>query len=232
MIVLSCSDSRVPPEKIFDQGLGQIFAVRTVGHVLNSDAIASIEHAVENLKAKVLVVMGHDSCGAIKSALTITEGKSAGSANLDSLLSKIRPSVSKFRSVASDDKTLEGPVKAHVTSTLKDLLSRSKIVRDAVDNNQLVVAQGIYHLASGRVDFWSVGQPIVVIDKSSERTPSSTKEKSDKPKKAEEVKKEEPKKEEVKKTEEKKKETDFLAKTSTETKKEEVKKDETKKEEY
>lgn len=164
VIVLSCSDSRVPPEKIFDQGLGKIFTVRLAGHVLNADAIASIEYAVEHLGSKALVIMGHDSCGAVKAALTTPNGKSTGSPNLDSLIAKIKPGISAFKTVSPDDKTIEGPVKANVTATVKDLVKRSKIIREAIENQKLLLAQGIYHLASGEVEFWSLGQPIIILD--------------------------------------------------------------------
>lgn len=163
VIVLSCSDSRVPPEKIFDQGLGQIFAVRLAGHVLNAEAIASIEYAVEHLHSKALVVMGHDSCGAVKAALTTPPGKSAGSASLDSLIAKIRPGIAAFKNISPDDKTLEGPVKANVLATVKELIKKSKIVREALEKNELLLAQGIYHLSSGEVEFWSLGQPVVIM---------------------------------------------------------------------
>ncbi|OYZ12995.1 MAG: hypothetical protein B7Y39_18445 [Bdellovibrio sp. 28-41-41] len=151
VIVVSCSDSRVPPEKIFDQGLGQVFTIRLAGHVLNSDAIASIEYALDHLGAKTLVIMGHDSCGAVKAALITLANTSTGSPHLDSLLSKIRPAVSAFKNISSEDKTIEGPVKANVTATVKDLVKRSKIVREFIENDRLLIAQGIYHLGSGLV---------------------------------------------------------------------------------
>lgn len=166
VIVLSCSDSRVPPEKVFDQGLGQVFTVRLAGHVLNAEAIASIEYAIEHLGAKALVVMGHDSCGAVKAALTTPDGKSAGSPSLDSLIAKIKPGISAFKNISPDDKTLEGPVKANVTATVKELIKKSKIVREALELNHLLLAQGIYHLASGEVEFWSLGQPVVIFNDS------------------------------------------------------------------
>lgn len=177
--MLSCSDSRVPPEKIFDEGPGKIFTIRLAGHVVNSDAIGSIEYALEHLGSKVLVVMGHDSCGAVKAALTTPEGKSTGSPHIDSLIAKIRPAISGFKSIPAEDKTLEGPVKANVTATVKDLIKRSKIIREFIESDRLLIAQGIYHLASGQVDFWSVGQPIIVMKELEElgvyRAPASHK---------------------------------------------------------
>lgn len=163
VIVLSCSDSRVPPEKVFDQGLGQIFTIRLAGHTITADSIASIEYAIEHLGSKVLVVMGHDSCGAVKAALTTPPGKSAGSPSLDSLIAKIRPGIASFK-VSPNDKTLEGPVKANVTAAVKELVKKSNIVREALESNELLLAQAIYHLASGEVEFWSLGQPIVILE--------------------------------------------------------------------
>lgn len=165
VIVLSCSDSRVPPEKVLDQGLGQIFTVRLAGHIITADSIASIEYAIEHLGSKVLVVMGHESCGAVKAALTVPPGKSAGSPSLDSLIAKIRPGIAAFK-ISPNDKTLEGPVKANVTAAVKELVKKSKIVREALEANHLLLAQAIYHLASGEVEFWSLGQPIVILEAS------------------------------------------------------------------
>ncbi len=90
-IVLSCSDSRVPPELIFDQGLGDLFTIRVAGNVLGSAQVASIEYAVEHLGAKLILVMGHESCGAIKAALEPVSKKGSGSTDLDWLVGSIRP---------------------------------------------------------------------------------------------------------------------------------------------
>lgn len=157
-IVLSCSDSRVPPEEIFDQGLGDIFSIRLAGNVLSSDAIASIEYAVEHLGTGLLVVMGHESCGAVKAALDTKPGSSAGSKSLDELVAKIRPHVyESFRTDSSGDSHLRAPVKANVQFVAKDLLQRSKIVQEAVAQKRLILAQAIYSLSTGRVEFWNVG---------------------------------------------------------------------------
>lgn len=178
VIVLSCSDSRVPPEVIFDQGLGQIFTIRLAGHVINADAIGSIEYAVEHLGSKALVIMGHDSCGAVKATLTTPPGKSAGSSSLDSLIAKIRPGIASFKNISPDDKTLEGPVKANVTATARELIKKSKIIRNALEENHLLLAQGIYHLGSGEVEFWSIGQPLIFMDGKKSSSKSSKKNRS------------------------------------------------------
>lgn len=155
-IVLSCSDSRVPPEIVFDQGLGQVFTIRTAGHVLDAPSIASIEYALEHLGATLIVVMGHESCGAVKAALGTPVGKSAGSPSLDALVAAIRPAIAG-RAPASDDRKLREPVKANTSATARALVEKSKIIRDRVNSGKLMIAQAIYGLESGKVEFWDVG---------------------------------------------------------------------------
>jgi carbonic anhydrase len=176
-IVLSCSDSRVPPEVIFDQGLGDIFTVRVAGNVVTPEATASIEYAIEHLGSKLIIVMGHESCGAVKAALTTPKGTTAGSADLDLLLGLIRPNLDAYRSLASTDKTLRDPVKANVKSVVKSLIARSKIIREALKSEKVLIAHGIYGLASGKVEFWDVGQQSYFADQFKEeekpRTPAA-----------------------------------------------------------
>jgi carbonic anhydrase len=155
-IVLSCSDSRVPPELIFDQGLGQLFTVRVAGNVLDPATVASIEYAVEHLGSKLIVVMGHESCGAVKAAINTPVGQSAGSKDLDTLVAAIRPNLNgEHRSPAGEEKMLRGPVKSNVEAVTQDLMVRSKIVRTHVQNDGLVIIPAIYSLESGFVSFWN-----------------------------------------------------------------------------
>lgn len=157
-IVLSCSDSRVPPEEIFDQGLGDIFVVRVAGNVVNAENIASIEYAIEHLGAKFLLVMGHESCGAVGAAINSKQGVSSGSESLDVLVGKIRGNLSASAVAAgATDKTFRESVKENVAANLKELLNKSEIVKEAVGKKSLVLAQGIYSLKTGRVEFWDVG---------------------------------------------------------------------------
>ena len=151
-IILSCSDSRVPPEIIFGQGLGDLFVVRTAGEVADRASIASIEYAIEHLGSKLLVVMGHESCGAVKAALTVGEGASAGSPDLDYLLKQIRPDLGSSAN-AGADKFLKEPVRVHAQGVAKRLAEQSAIVKEAVEKGQLLVVSGVYQLATGKVDF-------------------------------------------------------------------------------
>jgi carbonic anhydrase len=160
-IVLSCSDSRVPPELIFDQGLGDLFTIRVAGNVLGSAQVASIEYAVEHLGAKMILVMGHESCGAVKAAIEAPAHKKLGegsSPDMDWLVGAIRP-VLKARGLASvspEDPKLRKPVMANIDSVTENLVVRSKVISDAIAKGNLKVARGIYSLETGRVDFWGM----------------------------------------------------------------------------
>lgn len=151
-IILSCSDSRVPPEQVFDQELGQLFVVRVAGNVLNADAIASIEYAVVNLGSRLIVILGHESCGAVQAALDTPAKSDAGSPSLNHLLSQIRSNLAGV--TASKDPTLRVPVMKNVSAVASELLQRSKIIQGAVNSGQVQIQQGIYDLDSGMVDFW------------------------------------------------------------------------------
>lgn len=148
-IVLSCADSRVPPEHIFDQGLGEIFTIRVAGEALDNSVIASVEYAVEHLGTKLIVVLGHTHCGAVKAALTTKNGESAGSPALDALVGDIKP-----RLPASSP---EGPVATESASNAKgvgaDLVKRSKIINNKVQAGELKIVPALYRLDGGDVDW-------------------------------------------------------------------------------
>ena len=153
-IVLSCSDSRVPPELVFDQGLGDLISIRVAGNVPSNDAIASIEYAIEHMGSKLVVILGHDSCGTIKAALLVPEGKSAGTPEIDHLLAKIRPHI---HPAGSTDPTLAVPAHDNVHATAEALIRRSSLIRTKVRSREIVLAQGVYRLGTGKVEFWDVG---------------------------------------------------------------------------
>jgi len=158
-IIVSCSDSRVPPEEVFDQGLGDIFSIRNAGNVMSLESIASIEYAIEHLGARFLVVMGHESCGAVGAAVASVPGKTNGSPSLDDLVRGIRKNLSSESvAAAAGDKTMRQGVKENVRASLADLLKKSAIVREAVASKGLVLGQAIYSLKTGRVEFWDVGK--------------------------------------------------------------------------
>ena len=151
-IILSCSDSRVPPELVFDQKLGEVFVVRTAGESLDSNAIGSIEYAVAHLGARNIVVMGHSQCGAVKAALSTMNGGDAGSPHLNKMVADLHPRLKNFdRAPASTNYVRESW--ANVSGVAQDLLSRSSIIANAVQNGTVKIREGLYHLEDGRVDF-------------------------------------------------------------------------------
>ncbi len=151
-IVLSCSDSRVPPEVVFDQKLGELFVVRTAGEALDNSAIASIEYAAEHLGARLIVVMGHTSCGAVKAALGTLDGADAGSPALNSLVRDIHPRIASFKGKAPS-KDVKTESWANTRGVAKDLMERSKIIREKVTGGEMMIKSALYNLDHGNVDF-------------------------------------------------------------------------------
>lgn len=143
-IVLSCADSRVVPELAFDTGLGEIFTVRVAGNVANTSSIASIEYAVAHLGTKVIVVMGHESCGAVTAAIA---GGNNGY-NLNHLLSHIAPAIDQ-----SESNEVNTVVKTNAQVTGEELITRSPIIAEAVNSGKVKIAPAYYNLDSGKVDF-------------------------------------------------------------------------------
>jgi carbonic anhydrase len=143
-IVLSCADSRVVPELAFDTGLGELFVCRVAGNVANTSSIASIEYAVAHLKTPVIVVMGHEACGAVTAAVA---GGDNGY-NLNHLLSHVTPALA-----ASGDAPLADVVKKNAQLNAEALTTRSSILKGAVDSGALKIVSAYYELGSGRVQF-------------------------------------------------------------------------------
>lgn len=151
-IVLSCSDSRTPPEVVFDQKLGEIFVIRTAGEALDFSAIASIEYALEHLGSNLILVMGHESCGAVKAAHATLDGSDAGSPWLNSLVHDLQPHLKSFAGKPlSKGGLVEGW--ANTEGVAKDLVTRSQIVRDALNSGEVKIQTALYHLDSGVVEF-------------------------------------------------------------------------------
>lgn len=151
VIVLSCADSRVPPELVFDQGFGDLFVVRAAGQVLDHATVASVEYAIEHLDVPLIVVLGHQACGAVKAALTVAPA-AAGSDDLNFLVDAIRPGVA--HAPQASDRLLDGAVRANVDAVVEGLLKRSAIVREHTQGGRLTVIPAIYLLKSGAVQMW------------------------------------------------------------------------------
>lgn len=144
-IVLSCADSRVVPELAFDSGIGELFVVRVAGNLANTSSIASIEYAVAHLGSKVIVVLGHESCGAVTAAIN---GGDNGY-NLNHLLSHITPAIA----ASPDGAPVNDVVKTNAKLNGEELVNRSSIIGGAVAKGDVKIVSGYYNLGSGKVDF-------------------------------------------------------------------------------
>ncbi|AUN98108.1 carbonic anhydrase [Bacteriovorax stolpii] len=151
-IVLSCSDSRVPPEVLFDQKLGEIFVIRTAGQAIDSSVLASIEYAVSHLGTNLIVVMGHESCGAVKAALSTLNGGDAGSPSLNKLVGDIHPRLKRFSRLPASANVVDESW-SNVEGVAADLTTRSEIIQSAVESGELHIEKALYHLGSGVVDW-------------------------------------------------------------------------------
>ena len=149
--VLSCADSRVPPEVIFHTGLGDLFVVRAAGHVSDRSVLASLEYGAEHLHTPLLVVMGHESCGAVKAAID-TPASASLSPNLDYLLKSIRPAVARSANQPAEVR-LRAAILANVEETINQLLDTSQMLKRMAESQRLVIVGAYYELASGRVYF-------------------------------------------------------------------------------
>ena len=144
VIILSCADSRVVPELAFDAGLGELFVIRVAGNVANTSTVASIEYAVAHLGVNLIVVLGHESCGAVTAAIA---GGDNGN-NLNHLLEHVNPAIE-----ASDDKSVNTIVKINAKLTCNEIINKSTIISDAMKNREIKFVPGFYNLGSGKVDF-------------------------------------------------------------------------------
>jgi carbonic anhydrase len=144
--VLSCSDSRVPPELVFDAGLGDLFVVRTAGEDDDPISIGSLEYAVEHLGSTVVVVMGHQRCGAVTAACSA--GKSE-SVNLDAVVNPITSSCSKIDSAKPE--SLDLAIRDHVHRVAQEILAKSELLRKSSAEGKLTVIEAYYSLDTGEV---------------------------------------------------------------------------------
>ncbi len=148
VIILSCSDSRVPPELIFDQGLGDIFEIRNAGNVLNPHVIGSIEYAVMHCGVKLIVIMGHQDCGAINATLSGISETEYIKALEDSIQPAIENCKAKGLEINSDN-----VVKAHVMQDIEELLEQDHELVKYMKEHDVKIIPAYYHLDSGKVEF-------------------------------------------------------------------------------
>ena len=149
-VVLACVDSRVPPEIVFDRGLGDMLVIRTAGHVVDQAALGSIEFGVGVLKSPLLVVLGHESCGAVQASITAVDEQSPLPGAIQSLAEAIKPAVEKTRG-SKGDRTAE-TIDANVHHVMEQL-KQSDIIRQALESGALEIVGGVYDLDTGKVHF-------------------------------------------------------------------------------
>ncbi len=145
-VVLGCADSRVAPELIFDQGLGDLFVLRVAGNVTDPALLGSIEYALAELKAPLIVVLGHTECGAVKAALA---GKPLPG-NLGRLIERVH--VGKPPAEAGAD-ALPAALWANAVHSAQELTARSPVIKEFVDRGRVRIAVGVYSLKTGRVEW-------------------------------------------------------------------------------
>ena len=147
-VIVSCSDSRVPPEIVFDQGLGDLFIVRVAGNVINDEGLGSIEYAVDHLGSHLILVLGHQRCGAVQAAKETIAAKGKAPGHIESLVTAIKPAVE-----ATAKKDLDATIKANVNHVVDELRSSTPILKTKVDSGQVQVIGGYYSLDTGAVTF-------------------------------------------------------------------------------
>jgi carbonic anhydrase len=149
-VVFGCADSRVAAEIIFDQGLGDMFVVRTAGHVIDSAVLGSLEYAVSILNVPLIVVLGHDSCGAVKATLDTLDGGAVPGGYVRDVVERVTPSILLGR---RDGLTRVDEFEArHVIETGSQIMARSTAISERVNGGTLAIAGLTYHLADGKVN--------------------------------------------------------------------------------
>ena len=152
-MILSCVDSRIPVEDVFDRGIGDIFVARVAGNFENTDILGSMEFATKVSGAKVILVMGHEDCGAIKAAID-----QAKLGNITEMLENIKPAVESL-SDYEGDQTSANPefvhlvAKTNVRLTMVDIRKRSAIIKGMEDQGQLAIAGALYDMKTGSIEF-------------------------------------------------------------------------------
>jgi carbonic anhydrase len=152
--ILSCIDSRTSAELIFDQGLGDVFSVRIAGNIVNTDILGSMEFACKVAGSKIIVVLGHSKCGAVKGACDHVE-----MGNLTELLAKLQPAVYQEKETLTDrtsknDYFVENVAAINVRRSVKNIIERSFILEQMIENGEIGVVGAMYNIETGKVDFY------------------------------------------------------------------------------
>ena len=153
-VILSCIDSRTSAELIFDQGLGDIFSVRIAGNIINEDILGSMEFGCKVAGSKIIVVLGHTKCGAVKGACDHVE-----MGNLTALLTKIRPAVDEETTTKENRNSnnpgfVENVATINVKRTVQSIMQRSPILKEMIENGEIGIVGGTHDITTGEVKFY------------------------------------------------------------------------------
>jgi len=153
-VILACSDSRVPVELIFDQGLGDLFVIRVAGNIVAPSQIGSVEFAAAQLGTRLVIVLGHSNCGAVEATLKeLAQDQQQRSPNLRAIVDRIRPAV---ESLMSDDVSLHDAVAANVRQSVSQLQHGSQILEEMIETDELAIVGAEYSIESGEVTFLDI----------------------------------------------------------------------------
>lgn len=157
-IILACSDSRVPTELIFDQGIGDLFVIRVAGNIVAPSQIGSIEFAAQQFRTRLVVVLGHSNCGAITATLNeLAKQASVRSPNLRAIVDRVRPALEPVISADSDFSDLtfiNSCVRANVRASVEKLKHGSLILEKLIENGDLLVVGAKYSIETGNIEFF------------------------------------------------------------------------------
>jgi len=154
-VILSCIDSRVPAELVFDQGIGDVFSTRVAGNIINEDILGSMEYACKVAGSKIVVVLGHTKCGAVTAAC-----KNVELGNITTLLDKIKPAVGVIKSKkdVTTDEAIEEVSIVNVQLSIDRIRKESPILAEMEKNNEIEIVGALYDVSNGKVDFLETNQ--------------------------------------------------------------------------
>jgi carbonic anhydrase len=157
-VVLGCSDSRVPAEIIFDQGLGDLFVIRVAGNIVAPSQVGSVEFAVDRFDVPLVVVVGHTFCGGVGATLDVLQNRTKpGSRGLMSIVDRVRPAIEPLLQTdlaGQPEALMRAAIRANVRASANQLRHGSEIIERLVSERRLAVVGGVYELATGEVEFF------------------------------------------------------------------------------
>ena len=149
-VIIGCADSRTSPELIFDQGLGDIFTVRLAGNIVDDAALGSVEFAVTQLGARLIVVLGHEKCGAVTAAVQATKGGALPGGHIAGIVEAIIPAAESVKDEPGD--TVHHAIHANVRNVITRIRTSSELLKPLLDAGELTIVGACYDLAAGKVE--------------------------------------------------------------------------------